>query len=223
MTRAETDRVRRIWDRCAPRFDKRIGFFERVLFEGGREWVCSRARGKTLEIAVGTGRNLALYAGDVELTGIELSEAMLAIARRRAEDLGRDVDLRPGDAQALEFPDETFDTVTCTISLCSIPDDRAAVREARRVLRAGGRFVLMEHVRSPILAVRAVQRAIDPLTVRFEGDHVTREPLDHLRAEGFEIETLERLKWGIVERVVALRGLPGRWLPGPGRRRITWR
>lgn len=179
---SETERVRRIWDRLAPSFDKRIGFFERLLFEGGREWVCSRARGETLELAVGTGRNLAFYPPGVTLTGIELSPRMLDVARERAGALGLDPDLRVGDAQALDFPDDSFDTVTCTISLCSIPDDRAAVAEVRRVLRPGGRFLLMEHVRSSALPVRAVQRAIDPLTVRFEGDHVTREPLEHLTA-----------------------------------------
>ena len=100
---------------------------------------------------MGTGRNLAFYPRDVKLTGVELSEAMLRIARQRARDVGRSGDLRPGDAQALEFPDASFDTVTCTISLCSIPDDRAAVREVARVLRPGGRFVFMEHVRSPFV------------------------------------------------------------------------
>ena len=202
---SETERVARIWERIAPVYDRRIGFFERRLFTGGREWVCSRARGKTLEIAVGTGRNLGFYDDDVELTGIEPSAEMLARARDRAAALGVPVDLRSGDAQSLDFPDETFDTVTCTISLCSIPDDAAAIGEVRRVLRRGGRFVAMEHVRSPSLPVRAVQRAIDPLTVRFEGDHVTREPLVHLRREGFRIDELERLKWGIVERFVAVK------------------
>jgi hypothetical protein len=62
---------------------------------------------------------------------------------------------------------------------------------------------LIEHVRSPSLPVRAVQRLLDPLTVRFEGDHLLREPLDHLRMHAFEIERFERLKWGIVERATA--------------------
>jgi hypothetical protein len=61
----------------------------------------------------------------------------------------------------------------------------------------------LEHVRSPRLAVRTVQRLIEPLTVRLEADHQTREPLEYLAAEGFEIERLERSKWGIVERVRA--------------------
>lgn len=63
--------------------------------------------------------------------------------------------------------------------------------------------MLLEHVRSPRLAVRALQRLLEPLAVRIAADHLTREPLDYLAAEGFEIEQLERSKWGIVQRVVA--------------------
>jgi ubiquinone/menaquinone biosynthesis C-methylase UbiE len=199
----ETERVRLLWDRAAPRFDKSMGFFERVLFQGGREWVCSQARGDVLEIAVGTGRNFPYYATGIRLTGIEISEEMLDLAGARAAELGREFDLRLGDAQSLDFPDASFDTVVCTFSLCSIPDDARAVAEARRVLRPGGLFLLIEHVRSPLLPARAVQRLLDPLTVRFEGDHLLREPLDHLKTEAFEIERFERLKWGIVERAAA--------------------
>jgi ubiquinone/menaquinone biosynthesis C-methylase UbiE len=108
-----------------------------------------------------------------------------------------------GDAQALDFPGGSFDTVVCTLSLCTIPDDRAAVAEVRRVLRPGGRFLLLEHVRSPVLPIRLGQRLLEPLAVRFEADHLLREPLDHLYAEGFEVEQLERSKLGIVERVAA--------------------
>ena len=158
-----------------------------------------------LELAVGTGRNLPHYTADVRLTGIELSPQMLAIARQRAEQLGRDVDLRIGDAQALELEDQSFDTVIITFGLCTIPDDRGAATEAHRVLRPGGRLVLLEHVRSPSRAVRAAQRMLDPLSVRFGADHLVRDPVDYLENVGFEIESVERLKWGIVERVVARR------------------
>jgi SAM-dependent methyltransferase len=83
------------------------------------------------------------------------------------------------------------------------PADRAAVVEVRRVLRPGGRFLLLEHVRSPLLPIRLGQRLLEPLAVRFEADHLLREPLEHLRAEGFEVERLQRSKLGIVERVSA--------------------
>jgi ubiquinone/menaquinone biosynthesis C-methylase UbiE len=200
---AETERVRRLQDREAPRYDRRIAFFERVLFGDGRQWVCRRAQGRVLELAAGTARNLPYYPIEVTVVGIELSEQMLAIGQRRAHELGRDADLRLGDAQALEFPDQSFDTIVCTLGLCTIPDPRRAVAEARRVLRPGGHILLLEHVRSPLLPVRLLQRLFEPLAVRFAADHLTREPLDYLAAEGFEIERLERSKWGIVERVSA--------------------
>lgn len=71
------------------------------------------------------------------------------------------------------------------------------------MLRPGGRLLLLEHVRSPNPAVRAAQRLLDPLTVRFQADHLLREPLDHLEGEGFDVELLERSKWGVVERTTA--------------------
>jgi ubiquinone/menaquinone biosynthesis C-methylase UbiE len=200
---AETERVRRLQDREAPRYDRNISIFERTLFGDGRRWVCEQARGQVLELAIGTARNLPYYPADVTLTGIELSPEMLAIGEQRADQLGRQVDLRVGDAQALELSDESFDTVVCTLGLCTIPDPRRAVAEARRVLRPGGRVLLLEHVRSPVGAVRAIERLLEPLFVRLAADHLTREPLDYLRDEGFEIERLERSKWGIVERVSA--------------------
>src|SRR6266702_748158 len=101
VTSVESDRVRRIWDRLAPRYDRMVRVPERLLFEGGREWVCSRARGDVLEVSVGTGRNLQLYGRDVRIAGVDISAAMLEIARKRAADLGREADLRIGDAQAL--------------------------------------------------------------------------------------------------------------------------
>jgi len=201
----ETARVRRIQDKAAPKYDRTMGRWEKVLFSGGREWVCSQARGDVLEIAIGTARNLSHYPADVRLTAIELSPEMLNIARKRAADLGREVDLRLGDAEALDFLDASFDTVVCTFALCTIADDRKAVAEAKRVLRPGGRFVAIEHVGSPVGVVRAVERLIEPITVRVEGDHLTREPLNHLKAEGFTIERLERSKLGIVERVLAVK------------------
>jgi ubiquinone/menaquinone biosynthesis C-methylase UbiE len=198
-----TDHVRRHYDKSAARYDRQMSFCERVLFGGGRRWVCAQAQGDVLELAVGTGRNLRYYPAAIRLTGIELSTAMLALARREAAAVGREADLREGNAEALEFPDESFDTVICTLSLCTIPDDRAAVKEAMRVLRPGGRFLLLEHVRSRLLPVRLAERVLEPLFLRLEHDHLTREPLDHLRAAGFAIATLERSKLGIVERVAA--------------------
>jgi ubiquinone/menaquinone biosynthesis C-methylase UbiE len=199
----DTVRVRLIWERSAGGHDSGMDRMDSWLFAGGREWVCSQVAGDVLEVAVGTGRNLGLYPAGVRLTAIDLSPAMLARSRRRAAGLGRDVNLRLGDAEELDLADGTFDTVVFTLALCSIPDDRRAVAEARRVLRPGGRVLLPDHVRSPNPVVRGVERLLDLLTVPLQGDHLVREPVEHLRREGFEIERLERLELGLVERVPA--------------------
>jgi ubiquinone/menaquinone biosynthesis C-methylase UbiE len=204
-TTAETERVRRIQDRQASGYDRQISFFERILFADGRQWVCSQARGRVLELACGTARNLPFYPEDVELTGIELSPEMLAIGQRRAQELARPANLGLGDVQDLEFPDASFDTVTCTLGFCTIPDTRRAAAEAFRVLRPGGQLLMLEHVRSPARPVRTVQRLLEPLAVRFEADHLLREPLDYIPSVGFDIELVERSKWGIVERLRARR------------------
>lgn len=201
--RGETERVRRYYDDTADQYDRFVGYAERLLFGDGRRWVCEQARGDVLEIAVGTGRNLPYYSPDIRLTGIDISPAMLAVAQQRAAELGRDVALRVGDAQALDVPDARFDTVVSTLALCTIPDPHRAVAEMRRVLRPGGQLLLLEHVRSPLRAVRTVQRILDPIFVHFAADHLLREPLDELERQGFVIERLERSKWGIIERVAA--------------------
>lgn len=202
-TGEETERIKRIYERMAAGYDRQLDRVETFMFGDGRAWVCGRARGDVLEIAIGTGRNLAFYAADVRLTGIDLSPAMLELARQRGAALGRAVDLRLGDAQALPFDDASFDAVVSTLALCTIPDPGRAVAEARRVLRPGGRIVLLDHVRSPSRAVRLVQRLLDPILVRFAGDHLLRELVEHVEAAGFQVEHVERSRWGIVERLTA--------------------
>ncbi|MGD0018061.1 MAG: class I SAM-dependent methyltransferase [Candidatus Limnocylindrales bacterium] len=194
----ETDRIRRIYDR-------RSASARSKSRDSGCKWLCSQAYGDTLEIGVGRGRTLPFYPQGVRLTGIELSGVAVDLAERRARELGLDVTLRQGDAAALPYPDEHFDTVVFCYALCTIPDDRTAVAEAVRVLRPGGRLLLIEHVRSPNRIVRTIERLLEPLELRRMGDHLMREPLDHLLAEGLEVERLERSWFGIVERLVALK------------------
>lgn len=202
----ETERLRRIYDNFAASYDRWMYHFDRLLLGDGRKRIASRASGQTLEVAIGTGLNLAFYPREVQLTGIDLSPAMLAIAGRRAQSLGLQVDLRLGDAQALDFPADRFDTVVSTLCLCTIPDERRAISEAYRVLRPGEQLLLLEHVRSPIGPVRWVERLLDPLLVRVAGDHLLRDPLNHLEPVGFRIERCDRSKWGFVEEVVARKG-----------------
>ncbi|MEU4220525.1 methyltransferase domain-containing protein [Actinoplanes sp. NPDC026623] len=199
----ETAKVLRAWEKSAPGYDKQIAFFEKIWFGGGRQWLGARAQGRVLEIAIGTGLNLPHYPADATITGIELSPAMLAIAKQRAADLGRDVDLHTGDAQALPFPGDTFDTVVCALSLCTIPDPTTAIGEMRRVLVPGGRLLLLDHIASTWPPIRAAQWLLERLTIRAAGEHFTRRQLPLVRAAGFDLVEAERHKAGTVERVLA--------------------
>ena len=202
----ELEHRRKAWAKLAPKYDKQIGFFERkVLGEEHRQWACSQAAGETLEVAIGTGLNLPHYPAEVKLIGIDLSPEMLAIARDRAEKLGREVELREADAQSLPFEDATFDTVLSTYSLCNVPDDAKVVAEMKRVLRPGGRLILVDHIKSAVKPIVWGQKLWEVFSKRMDGDHMTRRPMLHVKKAGFEIETRERMRAGILERLVATK------------------
>ncbi len=207
---------RRVWDEAAPSYDRQMALFERMLLSDGRAWVGRHARGRVLEVAVGTGLSLPHYPADVTLTGVEVSPRMLALARQRAADLGRDVDLREGDAEHLPFGDGAFDTVVCALGLCTIPDPGRAIAEMRRVLVPGGRLVLLDHVGSTWPPVHALLWLIEQVTVRRAGEHYTRRQQPLVRAAGFEILEAERSKAGVVERLVAQKPAAIRQVPGAG-------
>ncbi|WP_433871677.1 class I SAM-dependent methyltransferase [Saccharopolyspora sp. CA-218241] len=200
---SDPERLRRYWDKHADHYDEQMGFWDRRLFGDTRQWVCGQATGEVLEVAIGTGLNLRWYPDDVRLTGIDFSPAMLARARHRAELSGRELDARVGDAQRLEFPDDSFDAVVATFSLCAIPDDAAAVAEMRRVLRPGGMLLLADHVVSSSAPLRGVQRLLELITVPLGEEHFRRRPVNHVRAQGFTVRRQERFKAGIVERLAA--------------------
>ncbi|MEV4279165.1 class I SAM-dependent methyltransferase [Actinoplanes xinjiangensis] len=198
-------KARQVWDRAAPGYDRQIAFLERFWFSGGREWLGTRAEGRVLDVGVGTGRNLPYLAAAPVVSGVDVSPAMLAIARQRAADLGRPADLREADAARLPFADGSFDTVVSALSLCAIADPRAAIAEMWRVLAPGGRLLLFDHVASTWPPVYAVQWLIERISIPGAGEHFTRRQLPLVRAAGFEIVTTVRRKAGTIELVHAIR------------------
>lgn len=203
-----TAQIRRHWDRQAPRYDRAMGRIERLAFGDSRAWVCGQAEGRTLDVGIGTGLNLVHYPEDVPVTGIDLSPGMLSVARRRAAELGRDVDLREADAQHLPFADGSFDTVVATLSLCTVPDLDATVAEMERVLRPGGRLLLLDHVRPSLAPLRWSFQVLQWVINRVDpgnGEQLLRRPLDSVLARGFTIDSRERFRGGAVERLAAHR------------------
>ncbi len=187
----------------AARFDAMMLRLERRFFADTRSWICGRASGEVLEIAVGTGLNLPHYPDRVRLTGVDLDPEILDFARRRASVIGREIELGQADAMALPFPDETFDSVVCTFALCGVPDEAHAISEALRVLRPGGSLLLADHVIATNALVRAGQHLLEAVTIRTSGEHFTRRPSDHLDAQGAQVVSSDRFTYGVVERVHA--------------------
>jgi ubiquinone/menaquinone biosynthesis C-methylase UbiE len=201
--RDRTSRWTGYWDRKSGTYDREMAAWDRRLFGDSRAWACGRATGATLEVAVGTGLNLPFYPAGVTVTGVDLSAGMLAIAMARAGRIGSPATLLRGDAHALPCRDGSFDTVVCTFGLCAIPDVDLAVREMARVLRPGGRLVLVDHVASSARAARAAQWLLERLTVPMAGEHFLRRPLHQVQANGLDVEHRERFTLGLVERLVA--------------------
>jgi ubiquinone/menaquinone biosynthesis C-methylase UbiE len=196
------------------KYDAIAGAYDRI--EAIAEWLGVRAlrreafgsaRGRVLEVAVGTGKNLPCYPPQVEeIVGVDLSPAMLEVARRRAAKLGMEVELMEADAEALPFPDASFDTVASSLSTCTFPVPVRALREMRRVCKPDGQILLLEHgrSRSPWLA-RFQDRRADA-HARVLGCHWNREPLELVRDAGLAVRRARRVFFGIVHLIVAVPG-----------------
>lgn len=206
MRQTTNNDITRAFNRNAPLYDRWMRLFERYVAVGARAWAVSMARGKVVEIGVGSGLNLPLYGPDAQhVTGIELSEEMLAIARERVA--SKPIDLHHGDAQALTLPPESADTVLSTFTFCSIPDPLSASREAYRVLRPGGSFILAEHGRPTHALGHLMMRAVEPLCVLVSGEHITRDPVPYLVGAGFTVTEVQRAgPGGIIFQIIASKG-----------------
>lgn len=170
-----------------------------------RETSLDGLQGRVLEIGVGTGRNLPFYPdGVTHLAGIDPDEVMLDRAGMRARVAPFPVDLIPACAEELPFGDASFDAVAATLAFCTIPDPPRALREARRVLKRGGEFRLLEHVRVERKPVAWLQEKATPFWKRLAGGcHLDRDTLAAVREAGFEVERVERHLDGLVLSVFA--------------------
>jgi SAM-dependent methyltransferase len=153
------------------------------------------AEGRVLELGVGMGLNLAHYnaANVAEVIGVDPSPALRVLAQAAPRAPGLSVRVEDGTAEALPLDDASVDTVVCTFTLCSVCAPPAALAEARRVLRPGGRLLFCEHGLSPDPRPAAWQRRIEPLWKRLAGGcHLTRPVSGSIADAGFAFETLER-------------------------------
>ncbi len=156
--------------------------------------------GRLLEVGAGTGGNFSFYPAGARAACVEPSREMLVRALRKPERPAGSLLVR-GFAEALPFADATFDAAVATLVFCSVESPADGLRELRRVVRPGGRVVLLEHVR-PRGALGYAFDALSLLTVALMDDHFNRRTLDEARRAGLEVLKVENYLLGIVQLIV---------------------
>jgi ubiquinone/menaquinone biosynthesis C-methylase UbiE len=181
-------------------YDAICAFAERRGLDRWRRWLAQGARGRTLDLGCGTGRNLPLLPAGVRAVGLDPAFDSLRRARRRAPG----VPLVCGSAEALPFRAGVFDTVVSGFVLCSVPDPRRGLAEVRRVLRADGTLRALEHVRSERRWKARFQDWIQPAwTCLAGGCHPNRQTERTVQSSGFAIDAAERRAEADIRRFTA--------------------
>lgn len=191
------------YDRFALWYDWIEGIPELLGVNKLRQEILQRASGSVLEVAIGTGKNLSHYRRASRIIGTDASKEMLAIAQRRASRLQLNVSFLLANAEALPFPDETFDTVVSSLSTCTFPDPVAALKEMARVCRPAGRVLLLEHGRSDRDWLARFQDRTADRHAKQLGCHWNRNSLELVRLAGLEIKEAQRVFFGIFNQIEA--------------------
>lgn len=201
-----TLRCARAYERVAPYYDLLDGPYEYLWKRRLRKEVLGRTRGRILDAAVGTGKNMPFYPPGSPVVGIDLSAAMLERARQRAGRLGLQVELLQRDMAETHLPDASFDSIVAAFVFCCIPEERkpAALRELRRLIAEGGRIYLLDYTKPSAPAWRAYMRLMAPwlrfmFSARYDSGLELHFPSAGLREE----EVREFMGGGVVLHVLA--------------------
>jgi ubiquinone/menaquinone biosynthesis C-methylase UbiE len=177
------------------KFDKQAAMYEARRKRGSeQEWrrkLLAFARGRVLEVGVGAGANFPYYPEGVHVTAADFSAAMLEKARDGAAESSIQAEFVLSDIETLSFPDDSFDTIVSTLTLCGYNDPLRVLRHCNRWCKKEGRILLMEHGKSSNPFVGNVQTAANPLFKRMVGCNLNRDITGLVRSAGLQIERIE--------------------------------
>ena len=186
----------------APAYDRWEGIIEWFLIGRLRKALLREARGKVLDIGIGTGKNIEYYSKSCRINGVDYTPAMLAIARERAKRLERKVNLRVMDAERLKFDKGMFDTVVDTLGLCTYPNPIRALQEMKRVCKKDGQILLLEHGESNYRVIQWLQQKIKRKQLERLGCNVDRDIVGLVRKAGLKIVEQKRYFFGVFFLIV---------------------
>ncbi len=198
--------VQNAYDEIADQYEKMVWFDQHILGVARlKKNLLSKANGKILEVACGIGQNLQFFAPNSEITAVDLSPKMLEVARANATKHGLNVHLAVMDAEHLEFPDGSFDTVVSTLSTCTFPNPIKALQEMKRVCRPDGLILLLEHGHSNLTFLANYQ---DRHEYQHYEDHAgcrwNQDPLDLVQSAGIKIVKGKRNILGMFHSIEAI-------------------
>lgn len=204
MDSEENERVKTKYDNIAGIY----GVVDLLIPDAWRRRATSFAYDRVLEVGVGTGLNLPYYSDHCqEIIGIDVSSRMLDRAREKAAQCKTPVKLEVMDVQDLRLPSGSFDCLVATFVFCTVPDPIKGLKECYRVLRPGGRLILLEHMGSDKKVLRRLMNWLNPIAVMLLGDHINRNTADLVTGARFGTQIMEYLLWDIVRVIVAERTL----------------
>jgi len=199
----ETRTIQKRYNRIAPIYDRMEVIVEQLVFNQWRESLWSHANGReVLEVGVGTGKNLRYHPNHVRVTAIDFSSKMMARAMRRSQAMSTEARFLQIDAQHLAFADDTFDAAAATFVFCSVPDAVLGLKEVKRVVRARGQVLLLEHVRINAPAIGPLMDLLDPVSVRVLGAHIARRTVENVQRAGLVIDRVEEFAPGALVKLI---------------------
>ncbi len=184
-----TNKIKKRYNRIAGFYDKLDKPMEMALSKW-RNDLLSEAKGKVLEVGIGTGRNIPFYPNDIELTGIDFSPKMIEITQRKYGDRPN-IKILEMDAENMSFSDNCFDTVITSCVFCSVPDPVQGLREIKRVCKNDGKIVMLEHVRSQNRMVGPIMDTFNFIPLHLYGANINRKTYDNLIKAGFDPHQIE--------------------------------
>jgi ubiquinone/menaquinone biosynthesis C-methylase UbiE len=196
--------TRRRYDRLAFLYDYIEKPMEWLRFASWRARLTHRIVGaQTLEVGVGTGKNLPYHPQDTKIIAIDFSFPMLKRAQKKTASLNRKAYLMQMDVENLGFPDNSFDSIFASFVFCSVPDPVQGLRELRRVCRPGGRLVLLEHMRPANHFLGLLFDLLNPLVVRMIGANINRKTIENIVRAGWRLNAEVHLSSDIVRWIEA--------------------